>query len=58
MNSNEKTKRVKPICVRSSVNVNPAKDYNDFAKNLRDEDAEFDRLISQLKESIRRARTK
>lgn len=48
----------KPICVRSSVNVNPAKDFNDFAANLRDEDAEFDRLISQLKESIRRARTK
>lgn len=57
MSSHEK-QWVKPICVRSSVNVNPAKSYNDFAENLRDEDAEFDRLISQLKESIRRARTK
>ena len=57
MNSEEK-QWVKPICVRSSVNVNPAKDFNDFANNLRDKDAEFDRLISQLKESIRRARTK
>ncbi len=57
MNSEEK-QWGRPICVRSSVNVNPAKDFNDFANNLRDEDAEFDRLISQLKESIRRARTK
>ena len=42
MSSHEK-QWVKPICVRSSVNVNPAKDFNDFAENLRDEDAEFDR---------------
>ena len=58
MHLKEKTKRVKPICVRSSVNVNPAKDFNDFAANLRDEDAEFDRLISQLKEHVRINRTR
>jgi len=51
-------KRNRYICVKTSVNENPAKDYNDFAANLRDEDAEFDRLISQLKEHVRTNRTK
>jgi len=55
-NSNEKP-WVKPICVRSSVNVNPAPTYEEWAKALRDEDAELERLWKDFKNSIIKART-
>lgn len=47
----------KYICVQSSVNPNPAPNFNAFADNLRD-NLEFDKLIQQLKQSITEARTK
>jgi len=56
MNSNEK-QWVKPICVQSSVNVNPAPTYGEWAKALRDEDAELERLWKDFKNSIIKART-
>lgn len=50
-------KRNKFICVRSSVNVNPAENFNEFAQNIRPVN-EFERLINELKESLAEARTK
>ena len=45
------------ICVRTSVNENPATNFNAFAENLKDT-KDFDQLIEQLKQSITIARTK
>jgi len=56
MNS-EKKQWVKPICVQSSVNVNPAPTYGEWAEALRDEDAELERLWKDFKNSIIKART-
>jgi len=50
-------KRNKFICVRSSVNVNPAENFNEFAQNIRPVD-DFERLINELKESLAESRTK
>jgi hypothetical protein len=48
----------KPVCVQSSVNVNPASSFNEWAQSLRDEDAEFERAWQGFKQSLIKARTK
>jgi hypothetical protein len=48
----------KPVCVQSSVNVNPASSFNEWAQSLRDEDAEFERAWQGFKRSLIKARTK
>jgi len=45
------------VCVRSSVNVNPAKSFNEWTQYLADEEARFDRIWNQFKQSIIQART-
>ena len=57
MSLNDKTKCAKPVCVQSSVNVNPASSFNEWAQSLRDEDAEFDKAWKQFKTAIVKART-
>tara|TARA_R110000868_G_scaffold296381_1_gene556670 strand:+ start:257 stop:412 length:156 start_codon:yes stop_codon:yes gene_type:complete len=50
-------KRNRYICVRTSVNENPAPNFNAFADAISD-NKNFDRLIEQLKQSVTEARTK
>jgi cell shape-determining protein MreC len=50
-------KRNSYICVRTSVNENPATNFNQVAENLKDT-KDFDQLIEQLKQSVTQARTK
>lgn len=45
------------VCVRSSVNVNPAKSFNEWTQYLADEEARFDRIWNEFKQSIIQART-
>ena len=57
------------VCVRSSVNENPASSFNEWANSLRENDFEkafpelpvliddFDRAFQDFKASIRKART-
>jgi hypothetical protein len=47
----------KPICIQSSVHVNPTTDFNHWQKELNDE-REFLRLIERFKQQIISARTK
>jgi len=46
------------VCVQSSVNVNPASSFNEWAQSLRDENAEFERAWQGFKQSLIKARTK
>jgi hypothetical protein len=50
-------KRNHYICVRSSVNENPASNFNEFAKAITEPDT-FDRAWKDFKRQIVTARTK
>ena len=56
-NSKEKPLGRTMVCVRSSVNVNPAKSFNEWTQYLADEEARFDRIWNEFKQSIIQART-
>lgn len=58
MNLNDKQWGRTMVCVQSSVNVNPAKSYKEWAENLRNEDEEFERAWKEFKQSIIQARTR
>ena len=65
------TKQKTMVCVRSSVNENPASNFNEWANSLRDQQNDFekafpelpvliddfDRAFKDFKASIRKART-
>lgn len=56
MNSNEK-QWVKPVCVKSSVHVQPTKDFNQWQQE-RAEEERFRRLIDNLKSDLIRTFSK